>query len=388
MEGYSVGMNGTRKLFEKNNRPDLINLHQIKYRHRMVTITIPGKDGRFSDRELSILLSELNYCFTHYPFSVGIVIDLGEVQFSDKLVYVLLECVIDYVLRERGQIIAWKFTVDPYIMSEGIRYSPLHFSDRNRFQKAFDFSMQEKHYRRVLSGDIPPESSKLSDLMFDVVHFLQNNNVPQDTCMDLGEVVVELAGNAIEHCKADTLVDLDITDGYVHVENRHHCYGLNVCVLNFSDINFPDLLRNRMTSQQQFPERYEEVKAAYHYHRKFFDDTYDEDDFFTISSFQHRVSGSPEKKEAGGVGLTRLIRSIEDRAEDHTCYIFSANNILFFKPLYMKLNDDDFTGFNSEGRYLDGIPDKTNFEKLITYFPGTGFNLNFVINEDGDGHGE
>lgn len=88
------------------------------------------------------------------------------------------------------------------------------------------------------------------------------------------------------------------------------------------------------------------------------------------------------------MGLTRLIRSIEDRAEDHTCYIFSANNILFFKPLYMKLNDDDFTGFNSEGRYLDGIPDKTNFEKLITYFPGTGFNLNFVINEDGDGHGE
>ena len=45
----------------------------------------------------------------------------------------------------------------------------------------------------------------------------------------------------------------------------------------------------------------------------------------------------------------------------------------------MKSDNNNFVGFNKEGKYLDGIPDKEIFQKIKTFFPGVAYNLNYAF---------
>ena len=77
-----------------------------------------------------------------------------------------------------------------------------------------------------------------------------------------------------------------------------------------------------------------------------------------------------------------LCRSyVEGKAENHMCYILTNNIIMGFNPKYMKRNGN-FVGFNKENNFMQYPPESGLFEKINTVLPGTGYNLNFVINKE------
>lgn len=352
-------------------------------------IKIECNKNVFTGDELLDVIHGINYVINHYPKNIPILLDLGEFEFADKLVYILLECVVDYLIENLKQEIFVIMKANHNILSEGIKNSPiLAIKHKNKktyieFIKNFKFSLSMTHYRKLLVYDDKSRKFEraLSDLFMEVNSFLENNLVTENTCKELSEVIVELAGNALEHCESDCLVDLDITSEYEKTESNKKCYGLNVAIVNFSKLLFPYLLKDKMKLNIVLPDRYDIVKEAYKFHSRFFDNDYTEDDFFTLSSFQHKISGSTTKDQSGGVGLTTLLKSIEERAEDHMCYMLSGNRIFFFRPFFMKLNQDMIVGFNKSCDFIHGLPDSSLFKNINTYFPGTAYNLNFTISK-------
>ena len=92
-------------------------------------------------------------------------------------------------------------------------------------------------------------------------------------------------------------------------------------------------------------DRYKKVQEAYEYHKKYFNDDYMKEDFFNIAAYQHKISGREKIVETGGTGLTKLISSLEKKADSHQCYVLSGNRGIFFKQDYLEYNDDRLIGF-------------------------------------------
>ena len=80
--------------------------------------------------------------------------------------------------------------------------------------------------------------------------------------------------------------------------------------------------------------------------------------FFNLASFQDRISGRKSETKTGGRGLTDLIKSLEDRAEAHCCYVLSGNKGLWFEPQYLKYNQGDWIGFNDDNDFITSVPNK------------------------------
>lgn len=108
-------------------------------------------------------------------------------------------------------------------------------------------------------------------------------------------------------------------------------------------------------------------------------DNYFENDFYTLSSFQHKISGSDRKNATGGTGLTRLINSLEEKVDNHYCYMISGKRILYFTNGCLKFDKDKFIGFNDSNDYMTSIPNKNIFATGNVFIPGTAYNLSFAI---------
>ena len=120
----------------------------------------------------------------------------------------------------------------------------------------------------------------------------------------------------------------------------------------------------------------------------YFNKEYTEDDFYTIAAFQHKISGSIQKKVTGGVGLTHLIKSLEEKSSGHICYMLSNNRILDFKKEFLQYDKDDYIGFNFKNDFFGNIPELSIFKNSSTFFSGTAYNLNFAIKKGEMEYGE
>jgi hypothetical protein len=220
----------------------------------------------------------------------------------------------------------------------------------------------------------------------DVAYFQKSFNINYDCVEDISEVIVELIGNAIEHSKSDCLVDFDIATDYQSVSGDSVC-GINIAIISFSNILLGDGIKKKMedfNSSEATNDRYAKVKVAKDNHCEYFDDGYDITDFYNISTFQHRISGSEKKMDSGGMGLTKLIKSIEDKATEHTCYVLSGDRIILFEPEYLEYNKDGWIGFNKNNDYFCSKPSNQVLQRSNFYMPGTAYNLNFVMRVNDD----
>lgn len=309
-------------------------------------------------------------------------INLGNTRFLDKLTYVLLEIICYYVINIKKYHIYVSYKVKKSIWSEGIKYSPLKNMGNGYdiFNKEFKFDLRGGHYRNLINfskGNII-----LSKIMGDIDCFLENNGFDKVYCKQIAETMVELIGNAEEHGGDDCLVDLNVTDSeYTKNDDTNNTYyGLSAVVVNFSRNLFYGQLQKRFSDNVQLPHRYDCVKEAYENHSKHFDDDYTESDFYTISCFQHKISGN--KDEMGGTGLTNLIQSLEEKSDNHDCYMISGNRLLSFKENCLNFDDNKLIGFNESNDYINKIPDKDLFESIRTYISGTVYNLSFVMKKE------
>lgn len=248
-----------------------------------------------------------------------------------------------------------------------------------KFVDKYKFDIYKKHYRRILSeNDMKDE--RLSKILDEIRYFLNYFKVTEQCLDELSEVVVELIGNISEHTNSNCLIDLDVTSEYNKKEESGVFYGINLSVLNFSECLFGDLIKNRILNLNQTNNiRYKNTKNAYDFHRQFFDDTYCEEDFFNIASFQHKISGNGSKTMTGGTGLTKLICSLEKRSDTHHCYLISGNRALWFFHNLLEYNNDYWLGFNEEKDFLNHLPNRNVICNNSIYMPGTAYNLNFVM---------
>lgn len=309
-----------------------------------------------------------------------------DLNFADKMVYILFECVCYYLIENNYRVLI-KMTPKPFIHTNGIETSPLNllrtgkYDHIKKFEQKFENDFYGKHFRRVISN-CDKDSKELSILMDEIASFQKLFDIREDNREKVTEVLVELVGNALEHSMGDCLIDLDIAENYVKAggENGKKYLGINIAIVNFSEELLGSALTEKIiTSKEELPERYERVKDAYRTHKKHFGEKYSDEDFFNIATFQHKISGRAENVTTGGTGLTKLIKSLEEESDAYECYVISGRRILLFKHEYMKYNEDGWIGFNEENNFLEMPPSPSILDTTSIFFPGTGYNLTFVM---------
>ena len=250
-----------------------------------------------------------------------------------------------------------------------------------KFIDKYLFDIYNNHYRRVLS-QLDMKDEKLSKIMDEIRNFLKYFDVTEQCLDDISEVIIELIGNVCEHTDSECLVDIDVTTPYYKKDEKGLFYGINLTVLNFSEMLFCEQIKKRILSPtKEMKERYQKVKEAYGFHSKYFGKEYQEEDFFNIAAFQHKISGNEEKCITGGTGLTKLIYSLENRSDTHNCYLISGKRALFFNHELLEYNENNWIGFNQEKDFLFHLPEKGVVVPDKIYMPGVAYNLNFAMKE-------
>lgn len=358
-------------------------------------LRIKQKSERFDDSSLRKLLNKVNSAIKQYKEGLKrIVIEFGKVEFKEKLTYILLETMCYSLIRDYniGVSIEAKKFVTKNIFRGGIKGSPLNYLIQNKdhakgFLEAFERKIDGKyHYRRIIRGTEKKNSKIFGDIMTEIRSFLRVFCEDEQYRKDVSEVVIELAGNAWEHTQSDCLIDIDIKDNCTkrNFEQEGKFYGINIVVLNYSDILLGNALEKKILECpiKESAQRYMDVKDAYEFHKTRFSPNYDGQDFFVVASFQDKISGRPEGNIMGGRGLTKLIRSLEKQSEIHSCYVMSGNHVLWFKLKYIEYNEEGWIGFNNKSDFFHGVPNKECIGRRETYIPGTAFNLNFAMKEE------
>ena len=77
-----------------------------------------------------------------------------------------------------------------------------------------------------------------------------------------------------------------------------------------------------------------------------------------------------------------MIKSLEEKSDGHWCYMLTRNRITFFKPEYMKYDENKLIGFNKNQEFINEIPDVKIFRTISTNLPGTAYNLNFALRKE------
>lgn len=320
--------------------------------------------------------------------NVPVLIELEQVTFYDKLAYVVFECIVYYYKVIKKKNIRIIFDIKPTIWTEGIRYSSLKYCNNSEeFDIRFKFEVYRRHYRNLTKYDkYISENEYLSKIVGDIKNYMINNEIPTYIADELSEVLIELIGNGLEHSKTDTLIDIDVTDSLYSKENdkKGNYYGVNVAIATISNIHFSDMLKNKLNKNNaiDYGKRYSEVMKALKQHQIYFNNKYIENDFYTIASFQDSISGNIKKNnEVGGKGLTKLLKSVEERAEDHLCYMLSGNRILFLRKEFLN-SKDNYVGFNLSGDFLNEPPNEEVFGTCDTNISGVLYNLSFAIKKE------
>ncbi len=311
-------------------------------------------------------------------------IELGNVEAIDKLSITMLECICYILTHYYKYYVRINFTFSKNIVAEGIQSSPLMLLKANRvedFEKKFLSEIYKNHYRKIIPATAA-FSGELCIIMSDIDSFLKLFNVEEDYRDAISEVIVELAGNASEHGNSDCLVDIDVTSIYCKRDAGGVYRGLNLSLLNFSESLMGTALQEKIKLGDLGESRYNIVKTALHNHSRFFDDQYFESDFFMVAAFQDKISSRKNNVASGGTGLTKLICSLEERSEAHTCYVIGGNRKMSFVHEYLEYDADGWIGFNKSHDFINTRPDTSIFSSIPVYFPGTAYNLNFVMKEN------
>lgn len=377
-------MVGDILLFEKNQ---VITTKGCKIKRD--GIHYENKGNLFDGNKIKDIIGFVRFVEKKYKgTNIPIIFDLGNIEFKDKLTIVIFECICNYIMGVLGRKVVVLCSVKKTIWTEGIVSSPLPILSTGKkgsfekFQLKFKNEIYGRHYRRIILAQEWNDKYLNSKIMEQIDWFLKNLYVDKEYRAAMAEVVSELVGNVHDHTNGDCLVDIDVTTEYEKENAEGKYYGLNLVVLNFSNNLFGDEIKKKINKADKQTERFEYVKSAYINHQKLFNEHYyEEDDFYNISAFQHKISGR-ENYTNGGTGLTKLIYSLEERSDTHNCYMISGERAIFFRQELLNYNKEKWIGFNKSNDYYNEKPDDAVLGKSYIYMPGTAYNLNFAIRKE------
>ena len=313
-------------------------------------------------------------------------------EFDEKLTYIFLECYLEHIIVDHKITVKMTYNnTKKGIFTQGVLSSPLQnlmcveSGSRDKYLKSFKGETSRTHYRRVFSPD-EGSGMALSSALTTLGMIFDSLNIPDEQGNPIAEVAVELVGNALEHTRSDCVLDVDIADNYVKRKepDGKKYYGANICVLNFSPALLSSQLKEKMCYNPQISSegdgyRYWRLKKAYLSQKKFFNENYADEEFFMLSAFQDKISGRPNEYLTGGTGLPTLIKSLELQAEDDNCYVLSGDRKMRFIRKFLEYDKERWLGMNRQCDFMNCIPDPSVFTHSPIYFPGTAYNLNFVI---------
>ena len=191
----------------------------------------------------------------------------------------------------------------------------------------------------------------------------------------------------MEHSRSDCFLDIDVTPrDYVRRNNPTgpKYYGVNICVVNFSPTLLSSQIQEKLCINSELSDknssiRYWQLREIYLRHRDLFKKGYGDDEFFMLSAFQDRISGRPNEYLTGGTGLPALIKWLEVQADSDNCYVLSGRRKMKFIQSLLEYDSDHWIGMNQVHDFQRYIPDDNVFLPFPIFFPGTAYNLSFVM---------
>lgn len=368
------------------------NAHKLKRIPRLdkggvVTVRFNGED--FNSTSLVTIFSQINAITSTYGRGCKkVIFQCSGFKPRDEFAYIMLECVLYTVKFKYGyevELLMDKmfYTVEaPGLRSSLLNYF-LPFSKNDKLlQKKYRSDLTQTHFRRIVSAE---DESEVSLFMGDLKTFLKGLSVHPEYSEEVSNVVSELVDNACEHTGTDCLADIYVSKPtYKKIGEEGFYYVINFVVINFSEKCLYEDIKKKIENGE-YPEesRYKTLKNAYEKHKSYFhtDGSYNEIDFFNIASFQDCISGRSYESKTGGTGLTELIKSLEEHAVEHTCYVLSGEQGIEFEPKYLVYNDG-WIGFNEEKDLFEHKPAQEALLRSAVNFLGTGYNFNLIVKKD------
>lgn len=368
---------------------DKVPITKVKFNRNVIYInTINKASGDISDFN-SITLFELAKQFKYLRlcpiYKKEIVIDLGKVRFTDKITYLILDAMLYDLLKNTLYDIRLKYNIDSkYITNNGVASTAFIRSvdkfgliNKKEFLKNYSkkFFSDKNIYRRLIPVEDCKDSKMPSVVFSDVTNLVASLTDDEEFLDGIGEVVSELFCNVASHTQSDCLIDINISSGEDN-EGKEK-FSVSIGIINFSEVRLFDKIKNNIKENKYDIEDklYKRIYKAYETHKRLFDDNYNEDDFFFITAFQNHVTSRKYKSGSFGTGLTKLIEKIIGKSDQDYSYVLSGNNILIYKPEFLKLSPDKFIGFNKENDYFNNRPDETVIERSKLYIPGCIYQL-------------
>ncbi len=367
----------------KGKRPPMLQSNKI------VIVDFPG---RLNGTQMVGLLEKVNFIVRVYKRACRQIIFLSKGVFKpkDSFVYIMLECILYTLKYKYGYKVALVLNgIETTANAPGVKESLLmeyryKEEEQVKIGKHHEHIHMKHHFRRVIPAN---DISKVSLLLGELKIFFKSFMLQDGFGDEISKVISELADNACEHTETDCLVDVFVSNPVYHKEdsNVRNFYAISIVVLNFSDKLLHEDIKKKIQSRE-YPEsdRYNEVHKAYEAHKKFLAENkgYNEEDFFNIAVFQDEISGRGFETESGGTGLTGLIKSLEDKAEAHSCYVMSGKQGIWFEKEFLEYNDNGWIGFNKENDFLQSPPDEEAIVRADINFSGTAYNFTLIAKKE------
>jgi len=374
------------QLIEKNSKK-IKNVIPLQ-RGGIVKVTF---DGKLNGSKLAKMLSDLSAVIKIYKSGCKKIVFTcnGTFKPQDMFTYVLFECVLyTLMMKNKYEIEVKIHEVETTIHTPGLRDSMIVHFIQNKFnlveiEKKYKSIFNRNHFRRIISAS---DLEQASVLLGDLKTFFRFHDIDLEYGKQISKVISELVDNASDHSDSDCLADIFISDPtYKKKGDDNDYYVISMVILNFSNKQLGDDVKRKILKKEyNNAARYDNVNNAYKNHKQFFSDRgYNEEDFFNITSFQDKISGRKHESTTGGTGLTALIKSLEDKAEAHSCYVLSGQQGLWFEPEFLEYNDDNWIGFNKENDFLNCEPCKEVLLRSSVNFMGTGYNFTLVVRKEG-----
>ena len=304
-----------------------------------------------------------------------------EVEFADKLTYILLECLLyDLIINKRKRIdlrLRYKVT----IKTEGLRNTCLlNYNNISEFKKKFCDDCFGVHYRKIVCyEEYAKDLEYPSRIMGDIKSFLTNCSIDSENAGNISEISIELICNALEHAKADCLVDIDYSSNlYAKSGSNDTYFPVNIAVLSFSENEIWEGIADMCRNEEVVAPQYNKLRQIYSTHKDYFDGKYNEKQFFILSAFQNKITSREGNLSTGGKGLTKLIKGLEDAADTYICYMVTGDTALYFYKDHIRQDQDLWVGFNKQNN-INFKPDEHCFAISPLHIKGVGYNLTFIL---------
>ncbi len=239
--------------------------------------------------------------------------------------------------------------------------------------------VQKKYIRKFLKNDslyTVNNSNEASMVLQDVNTFMKGCGFDYLLSKNIAVVISEIVDNVFSHTSSDVIIYVKALDVLDNQEMERKV--ISVSIHNVSNIHMYTTIMEKM-KKKKLNEKVESiVRKSYNNNINKFNENFNEDSFFFISTFQKNVT---TREKAGGTGLTVLVQNLINCSYDDYCYVISGDNCLFLKKPFLELNQDGTIGFNNSNDYFNDIPDENVFHKLNYTLNGTLFNLAFVAKE-------